>query len=127
MNSFELSTINKKCNQQIINYVKEHDVISDIKRNVKSNNPFIFIQACRVLELLTDTLRSAVTSKKCFGTLAESHVEAPILTWGPLQFFSTSLAMRRAPPRRTNLLGERLKWRYMRKFTLCKFKCSEVS
>ena len=84
-------------------------------------------RGCRVLELLTDTLRSAVTSKKCFGTLAESHVEAPILTWGPLQFFSTSLAMRRAPPRRTNLLGERLKWRYMRKFTLCKFKCSEVS
>jgi len=44
MNSFELSTINKKCNQQIINYVKKNDVSSDIKRNVKSNNPFIFIE-----------------------------------------------------------------------------------
>lgn len=44
MDSFQLSHINKKCNQEIINYVRENDVISDIKRNVPLNNPFVFIE-----------------------------------------------------------------------------------
>ena len=44
MDSLQLSTINKKCNEEIINYVRENDVISDIKRNFPSNNPFVFIE-----------------------------------------------------------------------------------